>query len=265
MKVIKFKLNMINNYIKILFTVIILCDNFLEIVYAKLFNKDIYSLNLRNGIKFMVKGKIGKADLSMLSEIWYYKYYNPKGFEINNNDIVFDIGANNGYFSLYAAKKGKKIYAFEPLPKLCNKIRETIQINKVGNVVLENIGIAEEKGELSFFESHIHNGCHSLFKRDESDTEIKIKINSLENYCNENNIKKIDFLKLDCEGAEYQIFESLSEDFLRKKIVKISLEYHDDIIKSKSHTILVKILEQNNFKVFIENGYLYALNKDFIN
>lgn len=262
MKTIRYKLDIINNYIKILFSIIVLCSNFLKIIYAKLFNKNIYSLNLRNGIKFIVDGKIGKADLSMLSEIWYHKYYNPKGFEINNNDIVFDIGANNGYFSLYAAKRGKMVYAFEPLPKLCNKIKETIQINKIENVVLENIGIAKEKGELSFFESHIHNGCHSLFKRDESDTEIKIKTNSLENYCDENSIKKIDFLKLDCEGAEYEIFESLSEDFLKKRIEKISLEYHDDIVSNKTYTDILRLLSYNNYQVKNKKGFIYATNQN---
>jgi hypothetical protein len=61
-------------------------------------------------------------------------------------------------------------------------------------------------------------------------------------YCFEKNISKIDFLKLDCEGSEYRIFENLSEDFLNI-IDKIIMEYH-----SNTDGRLVKMIEklQNN-------------------
>jgi len=58
------------------------------------------------------------ADLSMLTEIWVIEEYTPKEFEINTDDVVIDIGAYLGFFSLYAAKLASngKVHCFEPLP-----------------------------------------------------------------------------------------------------------------------------------------------------
>lgn len=259
---IKSKLNNLINYAKIMIVIIRVCDNFLNIFLCKILNKNIYSINMRGGIKFIINGQLGKADLSMLAEIWHNKYYNPINFEISTKDIVFDIGANNGFFTIFAALQAQKVYAFEPLNKLFDKIQKTIEINGIKNITLENLGLAKEKGYFSFYESHIHNGCHSLYKRNIGDTEIKIPVISLEGYCLEKGISRIDFLKLDCEGAEYQILENMSEKFLRHNIHKISMEYHDDIVPNKTHKILIDLLSKNNYKVLVNNGFLYAINQN---
>jgi len=256
----KNKFDLFKNYLKVTYQVAIICSNFLDIILAKILNKYIYSLDLRNGLKIINDGKIGKADLSMFSETWYYHNYNPKGFELKSSYIVFDIGANNGYYTLFASVKAKKVYAFEPLEKLFNKIEKTLKYNNIQNVVLENLGVSDKKEVIAFYESKLHDGCHSLYRRDKSDIEIKIQTINLEEYCRENNISKIDLLKLDCEGAEYKIFESLSDSFLKNTLGKVSMECHDDIVSGKTHILIADLLKRNNFEVKIIKGFLYAVN-----
>ena len=85
---------------------------------------------------------------------------------------------------------------------------------------------------------------------DDADEEIydivECQTINLMDYCTEKNITKIDFLKMDCEGSEYRIFENFSADFL-SIIDKIIMEYHfntdDRLIK------MIKKLENNGFTV----------------
>ncbi|MEK7202857.1 MAG: FkbM family methyltransferase, partial [Patescibacteria group bacterium] len=194
---------------------------------------------------------------------WHEKYYNPAGFEIKSGDIVFDIGANNGFFSIYAAKKAMdgKVYAFEPVPYLVEKIKKTIKLNNLKNIKVENIAIGDDVSKRIFYISKNHNGCHSLYKRNGDLEKIEISVIILEKYCEDNDIKKINFLKLDCEGAEYEIIKKESIDFIKNRIKLISMEYHDNIT-SHTHSEIVEILQNAGFLIKISNGFVYAKNEN---
>ena len=228
---------------------------------AKIFNFKLENLVLRNKYKIFLGDKIGKADLSMFSEIWYENFYNPRGFEINENDIVFDIGANNGFFSIYAASKALrgKVYAFEPVPSLAKKIKMSSDLNNFDNIIIEKLAIGNNNSECLFYVSKDHNGCHSLYKRNLSDNKIIVNVISLKSYCESHNISKIDFMKLDCEGAEYEIINEKSIEFIKKTVGTISMEYHDNI-NMHSHEEILKTLGEAGFSTESINGYIYAKN-----
>jgi len=254
---------MIKNYYRVLLALIGSLKNWPSVIAAKIFNQEIQYLELKNGLRIFIGGKLRPADLSMFAEIFYNKFYNPAGYEIGKNDLVIDIGANNGYFTVFAAKEAPegRIISFEPVPELAKKIDKNIATNNLKNVKLENIAVSDNIGLSTFYVSQVHNGCHSLFHRNDSDEKIEVATTTLEAYCSENKIAKIDFLKLDCEGAEYKIFQSLSEAFLRKSIKKISMEYHDDITDNM-HTLIEQILLNAEYDVSVKNGFLYAENRN---
>lgn len=252
---------MIENYIRVIIPIIRVCKNWPTVIFGKIFNFKIKEIRLRSGAVFAVHGIIPKADLSMLIETWANHDYTPAGFEIKSTDLVIDIGANNGFFTIFAAQKALagKVICFEPVPDLAKKIKENIRANNSKNITLEQIAVSNKKGTSEFYISKNHNGCHSLFQRDNLDEKIKISTTNLESYCAEMGIKKINFLKLDCEGAEYDIFNSLSQSFLKNSIEKISMEYHD-VINEHKHQEIVALLSDNNFSVRVSRGYIYASN-----
>ena len=258
---------MIKNYINVIIPIIKICKNWNIVILSKILNLKIKKMELKNGVIFIVNGIIPKAYLSMLVETWVNKDYTPEGFEIQSNDTVIDIGANSGFFSIFAAKKANKgrVISFEPVPYLIKKIEENIVVNKLSNITLEQIAISNTNSSSEFYISNTHSGCHSLFKRDDLGEKIIVKTMTLENYCAVNSINKINLLKLDCEGAEYDIFNSLSESFLRNNVEKISMEYHDVIGKHK-HEKIVNQLKNNNFSIKVlgdsNSGYIYALNNN---
>jgi len=255
---------MFKNYSKILFLIYKTCKNWYVIIFSKIFKLKLDYIVMRSGLKISLKSKIPQASLSMLCEIFGYKFYNPIGFEVNDNDIVFDIGANAGFFSLYTAyqNKNSKVFAFEPVDRLYKMILDSKSNNNLDNLYVNNLAISNTNGEIEFNLSESHDGCHSLYNRESTDKKITVKTETLEYFCNSNNISKIDFLKLDCEGAEYEILLGLNLDFLKQKIKKISMEYHDDIVEEMTHEVLVKHLEKNNFEVKVTDGFLYAKNRN---
>ena len=88
----------------------------------------------------------------------------------------------------------------------------------------------------------------------------------MQNIFDSNKLDTCDYLKLDCEGAEYEIIESLPNEYF-KKIKQIYIEYHFSDSKHKMLENMIKKLEQMSFSIVKEPleqsmGSIYAVNKD---
>ncbi len=227
--------------------------------YFGLVKKPYIFFKLKSGITFKLRSKTN--DRVIFNQIWLTKTYTPRGFEIKENDLIIDIGAHIGMFSILAgelAPKGK-VYTFEPSADNFNLLKENVELNKLGNVVLINKAVAKESGVREFALSPDDPAGHA-FSYEETDREkIIVETVKLDDFIKENNISKIDFLKMDCEGAEYEILFNCSNETLQK-ISKISMEYHD--VNSERTVARIKsFLEANGFKVAIKtigDNMLYA-------
>ena len=112
---------------------------------------------------------------------------------------------------------------------------------------------------------------NSIFRTNNTTESKKINSFNLDDFVKNNEIEKIDFLKLDCEGAEFEIILNFNKE-LMKKIKKISAEIHEN---NNTHSLdeLVIFLRKNNFEVNTSNmsnditmklSMLYAENKECI-
>lgn len=236
-------------------------DGFKAIVNR--FLKKKFHLHLYDGTKFAIDPH-NVADLSMLLEVYGMQYYNPPLFEIQKNDIVFDIGAHVGYFSLYASDRAThgKVYSFEPLPETFGHLENHIESNHRKNIVALNLAVGWSEGEVDFYIFDGHNGCHSLYARQENQKILKVQKKTLEGVMKDEGIKHIDFLKLDCEWAEYEILLNLPKEVFAK-IGKISMELHPDIVEWMTDETVLDCLHSNGFITSSRNGYIYAINPHF--
>lgn len=148
--------------------------------------------------------------------------------------VVIDVGANIGAFSVYAARCGaKKIYAFEPNKESYEILLKNIKINNLEDTIIPyNLAVGPVDGQLISIpkESSPYNTVKTYIE--DTDNYDIIESISLPTFIKTNNINKIDFLKMDCEGAEYPIIYSMKEEDFRL-ITTFRLENHNSQEKEK--------------------------------
>lgn len=208
-----------------------------------------------NGIK--IKNSFKQMPLIVV-ENFYNENYNF--LDINNGKyICIDIGANIGISDLYLANKDfiSKIYAFEPLKPTFNFLKENLELNPKlkEKIVPYNFGLGGKDSEIevnfnldnamSISDSGVFDKC---FSTDSKETIIiKQASGEIENIIKTVKDEEKIFLKIDCEGAEYDILKNLDENDLLKFVDVIILEFHNGNLE-----FLTNILNKNKFFCFAD-------------
>lgn len=161
----------------------------------------------------------------ILKEIYRDEVYKP--FLHDKKDLtIMDVGANIGLFTQYASQFAKKIYSLEPAKTHFEVLEEMIKYNKLDIVTPINKALSHENGTATFYHSQ-NVTMFSLDKRvDNTGEKEEVETVTMDKLFKDNNITKIDFMKLDVEGAEAQIIGSEGFEKVASKIKTIVLEYH---------------------------------------
>ena len=229
------------------------------IVYFKLTKNKHVIFETKAGQK--IKIRVNSTDLMALTHVWLIQEYHNDGFNIETNDIIIDVGAHIGLFALYASQfcKNGKIICYEPIKENYDLLLENIKQNKISNIIPYNSAVSSKSSTVKIYLNEDESG-HSMFL--ENKNFVTVNSISLSDIFKENNIATCDFLKLDCEGAEYEIIDSLREDFFQK-IKKTIIEYHRADTNPELLENLTQQLESHNFrikikKLFSDIGFLFA-------
>jgi FkbM family methyltransferase len=196
----------------------------------------------------------------MFYEVWSKKDYDIPGFAFTRDMTVIDIGANQGFFSLYAASQGATVYAFEP----CEDNLEILHWNVSKNgfqrsIKIVNAAVTDRQGEVDLFVGFDSSGSvisGAVTTRDQYTTGTQIQARAvksvtLDSLLDEFHIERCDFLKMDCEGAEYEILASTSRESF-SRIARISMECHENRVQEA-----IAILKNVGFEIVYERwGYL---------
>ena len=174
---------------------------------------------------------------------------------IKNGEILLDVGANIGYFTLLMAKlsgPSGKVFSFEPEDKNFKILEKNVKINNYHNVVLEKKGVSDRNGINKFFLSSKNTGMHSLQKIRDDVKEVKIDVIRLDDYFSALDLaEKISLIKIDVEGAEFQVLNGM-KTILKNKNLKLLIEFIPEHLKKHGTNPgdVLKILEDNNFKIY---------------
>ena len=146
---------------------------------------------------------------------------------IKKGDVVVDVGANIGYYTLIFAKlvgKEGKVFAFEPEPTNFNILKKNVKINEYENVTLINKAVSNKTGKMTLDLDEINKGGHSISKNN-SEKTIEIESIRLDDYF-KTYYGKINFIKLDIEGAEVEAIKGMSEILGKNEEANIMAEYN---------------------------------------
>jgi FkbM family methyltransferase len=146
--------------------------------------------------------------------------------DIEKGDIVVDVGFNFGMYSLRALKKGvKEIWGFEPNRRIYQKLKE--HYPDQDRVHLYNFAVSNKNGFARFKEDFGTLGAGICDTQNENDIRdfYDIRTINLYDFLIYHNVHHIDLLKIDCEGTEYDIIESIPDEYF-SNIRKIHMEYH---------------------------------------
>lgn len=188
-----------------------------------------------NNNEYIVHTNGGDASgFGSVYEIILMNEYTLNNFVGLKNKVLIDIGANTGVATIILAKQNPEsiVYAFEPFEECIKLIEKNIEANGLNNVVLIKKGVTNKSGKETIYINEGVSGANTLYC-DENGFSKECNVRSMEietinfnEFIKSKNIKEIELLKIDCEGAEYDIL--YNNDLLKKNGIKnIVGEFHD--------------------------------------
>jgi FkbM family methyltransferase len=248
-----------------------------KMIYRKIRQKELlnYGFKINAGIITTPEGvRIDISDKSdhplyLIKEVFVKSEYN---LNIRKESILIDIGMNRAAASLFFATNENinKIYSYEPFKPTFELAKRNLELNpklseKI-NAFNFGLGKTEVTLELPYMAtatggmSTTHNVCKGERNIKKETVTIKDAAKELTHILEENKNKHI-IVKCDCEGAEFEIFERLSEEKIVDKIDIVLMEFHFD-----KPDRLINILTKNSFAVQVKpgssksrTGYIYAV------
>lgn len=193
------------------------------------------------------------------NNLFIYGYYekNESDYWLKRSEkakIIIDIGANVGYYSLLAAKniernKGK-IFAFEPVNKTFIRLGENILLNKIDCISIYKKAISNENSSIKINVGNDENwGMSSINSHEHLSSESEIvECETLDTFCNSVNISQVDLIKIDVEGAEYNVLQGM-EKAIEKYKPEVLIEVLDQHLNRQN------ISSENVFNFFWGKGY----------
>jgi FkbM family methyltransferase len=129
-----------------------------------------------------------------------------------NATTIFDVGANLGIYSLAAASVNPQasIHAFEPTPAICRALEQIVLMNRIANVAAHELAVLQSVGDVSLHQcdgGDANDGMNFVSRSLASATRGRRVVHgtSIDCFCTERKIERIDLLKMDVQGSEYEV------------------------------------------------------------
>ena len=226
--------------------------------------QDFPVIHLRDGAQFAVRSLM---DAWIIKETNLDRDYEVHGAPIQDGWNIVDIGAGLGDFTVFAARRAPqgRIYAYEPAPDSAELLRRNIALNGITNVEAHELAVAAQNGVLTL---DISGGVAVQYKtagvlNADGSGKIEVRSVALAEVLDSLPGGMCDFLKMDVEGAEYEMLLHLDESAVGR-IRRVCLEYHEGVTEH-THVDLKVFFEAHGWRVRVHPsrvqaklGFLYA-------
>ncbi len=238
-----------------------------------------FKMGLNKADPVVFKLKQSSVRLSMIpsmkplfGEIFMKEVYGPALKSIaQENPVIIDVGGNMGYFALYSffRKPKAKIFSFEPVPRNFSFLTKHKEAHPHLDWELYNTAVSSREGLFDFYynDEYSPEGVdvsaslfppERIFTVDTSHKKISVPVINFGKWFEEKGISRCDLLKLDCEGAEYDIVYSLPDKYF-PSIRYIVADVHKMSKENENIDALAAFLEKKGYAVNTVNSeILYA-------
>lgn len=179
--------------------------------------------------------------------------------------VIFDVGANVGEWSKFVMNEYEdmryNLFLFEPSLATFNKLKENIKSRE--NVTMFPIGFGDKAETLKLFYNNETQGSASILKKGKYFEDIQIE--TIDNFCKENNISTIDFLKMDVQGYEYNILIGAKRMLSEGRIKFIQFEFDEPNIENRIFFKDFWQILSNDFDIYqsLYNGLIKIERYDY--
>jgi FkbM family methyltransferase len=179
-------------------------------------------------------------------------------FKPNSGEIVVDVGAHIGLYSLIAAKKvgaSGKVIAIEPDPENFRILRKNIVLNQSMNIDALECAAYSAKERLKLFLPELEQGrtIFNTVMQERGKTSVnflEVEANTLDNILESKNIKEVNWIKIDVEGAELEVLKGASKTLSSNKNTTFVIEIHGSEIYGE----VLGFLDRYNIEVLFEKS-----------
>lgn len=217
---------------------------------------------LRDGTVF--EAPEGVNVLRVVTPVFHRNVYTPPGLELRPDDWVVDLGANIGAFAVFAAQRTRgRVLAIEPHPANAEYLRRNLRANGAVRAEVAECAVSDAPGVLPL-QLGSSGTTHRLGEpgAGSAGASLDVAVATLPELLAGRGFERLDFLKLDCEGAEGRILPALPGS-LFERLRAVALEFHDDLSPLR-HEGLERLLAERGFRVardwdgVSKNGMLFA-------
>jgi FkbM family methyltransferase len=230
-------------------------------------------MNVKNIGEFRVYYRPQTADEEVIKQSFGRDEFYRSIYELRltESSTILDIGSHIGTFAMLSSKKVPEgmVFAIEAGLDSFNVLKKNIENNEIKNVRAFQLALSAKDGfETLYHSEKVGNWGFSITRNLGGEGE-KVRSISFDSFLLENSLINIDFLKSNCEGAEFNIFINASDESIRK--IKLGLIlYHCDLQDEFSLDQLVDKFRNNGFSIEIFNrtkrrGWLLVKNKKHYN
>jgi FkbM family methyltransferase len=186
-------------------------------------------------------------------------------FRPKEGDTVVDIGAHMGRYTITSSKsvgESGRVIAVEAHPYNFRLLQDNLRLNKLTNVCALNLAVYSKKACLKLYlpdEDLGYTGHHSLMtnylatknRKQKEGRYIEVQADTLDNLLRSKGITTVNWIKIDVEGAEYEVLKGAVETLAESKDISILVEVHG---KETYHPTM-ELFKLNNFKIEFEKTY----------
>jgi FkbM family methyltransferase len=188
--------------------------------------KKTFTLKLRNNFEL----EVHPALVSAFDEIFLREVYKEGVKNLPLRPVVLDIGANVGYFSMYALAQypNAEIIAFEPIPINYNLLKKHKETNALQSLTLSENALfgKRESIQINYSKDALYTVGASVVSRKYADATISVEALTIPDIFEKYSLQHCDLLKVDCEGAEYSLLYNCPDKYFAK-IHNIAIEVHN--------------------------------------